>query len=62
MDAFLSSDVVLEFFRLHLIHIFKSDEIFTHAKRERVCSVQESKDSAKECWETDSVLFCGGLL
>ena len=30
-------------------------------ERERVC-VQESEDSAKECRETDSVLFCGGLL
>ena len=24
--------------------------------------VQESEDSAKECKETDSVSFCGGLL
>ena len=58
---FLSHDVVLDFSRLHPIHIFKATR-FLHTQNEyRESRGQESEDSAKECRETDSELFCGGL-
>ena len=47
----MSYDVVLDFSRLHPIHIYKAARFLHKQSVERV-----------ECIDTDSVLFCGGLM
>ena len=59
--VFLSSDVVLEFSRVFLIHIYKATR-FSHMWRVETEKRETERNSAKERKETDSVLFCDGLL
>ena len=55
---FLSYDVVLEFSRLRPIEMTR----FLQTQSEGVPGVKRARNSAKERRETDSVIFCGGLL